>query len=109
MEATVGAGAETEKDAVADLPLTAAVMMADPAATPVTVADVALALATFATLPLDVDQVIVCPVIALPLPSTMVAFSVVVRPSRTVAVVDESRTAATVGAGAGVGVGVGVG
>ena len=62
------------------------------------VADVALALAIFATPALDVDQVTVCPVIVFPLPSTTVAVSVVVLPARTVAAAEESCMAATVGA-----------
>ena len=66
---TTGGGAVTVTVDVPDFPAHVAVIVADPAATPVTTP---LEL-TVATLELLVDQVMVCPVITLPLASFTVA------------------------------------
>lgn len=93
----VGGGAFTVTLAVPDLPELVAVMVAEPAATPVTTP---LEL-TVAVAELLVDQVIVWPVITLPFWSFTVAAKVTVAPTVTEGLDGLTVTVVTTGAGGG--------
>jgi hypothetical protein len=96
-ETVVGTGAGggpavTVIEAVPDFPETAAVMVAEPALTPLTTP---LEL-TVAALALLVDQVTVCPVITLPSWSLTVAAKVVLAPTAIAAEDGETVTVVTI-------------
>jgi len=97
---TTGAGggeAVTVMEDVPDFPAQVAVIVAEPAATPVTTP----AALTVAAAALFVDHVTVCPLITFPCSSLTVATSVVVAPAPTVAVDGVTVTLVTTGAGGG--------
>jgi len=94
---TTGGTAVTVMLDVPDFPELVAVIVAEPAATPVTTP----LEFTVAAVALLVDHITVCPVITLPFWSLTVATSVVVEPATTDADVGATVTVVTTGAGGG--------